>query len=148
MFSHFSRAVQTNAPGVVNDASRGQQRRRPRQSCYDTCTEQWRCHAWTWVWNNCQRNQCAVCFVPESTVYLSASCATMLTRPSNREVIAEPRSLRKRDSHTRQYCSPHPPPKLPHGAWKESGIQHLCFMGDNHATLIRQVKCFFLFFFF
>lgn len=42
MFSHFSRAIQTNTPGVVDDARRRQQRRRPGQSCYDTCTEQWK----------------------------------------------------------------------------------------------------------
>lgn len=57
---------------------------------------------------------------PDSTVYLSASCATMLTSPSSREASAEPRSLRKRDSHTRQYCSPHSP-RLHHGAWNEPG---------------------------
>lgn len=57
---------------------------------------------------------------PDSTVYLSASCATMLTSPSSREASTEPRSLRKRDSHTRQYCSPHSP-RLHHGAWNEPG---------------------------
>ena len=51
-------------------------------------------------------------------VYLRASWATMLTKPSSSEAMAEPRSLRKRDSHTRQYCSPHVP-RLPHGAWNE-----------------------------
>lgn len=50
----------------------------------------------------------------------------MLTSPSNREAMAEPRSLRKRDSHTRQYCSPHSP-RLHHGAWNEPGRQQLCF---------------------
>lgn len=47
VFSHFSRAVQTDAPGVVNDAGCGQQGCRPRQSCYDTWTEQWRNDALT-----------------------------------------------------------------------------------------------------
>lgn len=61
---------------------------------------------------------------PESTVYLSASCATMLTSPSSREANAEPKSRRKRDSHTRQYCSPHSP-RLHHGAWKEPGTQQV-----------------------
>lgn len=56
--------------------------------------------------------------LPESTVYFRASWATMLTKPSIREVMAEPRSLRNRDSHTRQYCSPHSP-RLHQGAWKE-----------------------------
>ena len=53
-------------------------------------------------------------------VYFRASWATMPTSPSSREAMAEPRSRRKRDSHTRQYCSPHSP-KLLHGAWKEPG---------------------------
>ena len=62
--------------------------------------------------------------LPERTVYFRASCAIMLTRPSNRVVMAEPRSLRKRDSHTRQYCSPLS--RLHHGAWNEStrGLVH------------------------
>lgn len=81
--------------------------------------------------------------LPESTVYLRASWATMLTRPSNREAIAEPRSLRKRDSHTRQYCSPHSP-RLPHGAWKEPEVQHLCFFyarqpGSTYGALESEV---------
>lgn len=42
----------------------------------------------------------------------------MLTRPSRRAAMVEPRSLRKRDSHTRQYCSPHAP-RLHQGAWNE-----------------------------
>ena len=56
--------------------------------------------------------------LPDRMVYFSASWAIMLTRPSNREVMADPRSLRKRDSHTRQYCSPLS--RLHHGAWNES----------------------------
>lgn len=64
---------------------------------------------------------------PESTVYLSASWATMLTSPSNREAMAEPRSLRKRDSHTRQNCSPHSP-RLHQGAWNEPATQRRGFV--------------------
>ena len=55
---------------------------------------------------------------PDRMVYFRASWATMPTSPSSREAMAEPRSRRKRDSHTRQYCSPHSP-RLLHGAWKE-----------------------------
>lgn len=35
VFPHFSRAVQANAPGVVDDACRRQQRRGPRQGRHD-----------------------------------------------------------------------------------------------------------------
>lgn len=57
----------------------------------------------------------------------------MLTSPSNREAMAEPRSLRKRDSHTRQYCSPHSP-RLHHGAWNEPGRKQLCFLLRGSGT--------------
>lgn len=50
--------------------------------------------------------------------------------------MAEPRSLRKRDSHTRQYCSPHSP-RLHQGAWNEPGREQLCFYvrGNNREAL-------------
>lgn len=37
VFAHLSWAVQTNTPGVVNDAGCSQQRRRPRQSRHNAC---------------------------------------------------------------------------------------------------------------
>lgn len=64
---------------------------------------------------------CRLLYPPDSTVYLRASCATMLTRPSTMVSSAEPRSRRKRDSHARQYCSPHDP-RLDQGAWKEPNM--------------------------
>ena len=103
----------------------------PKQKiCYDKHN-----HSWS-LWQICFEYALTIP-LPESTVYLRASWATMLTRPSNREAKAEPRSLRKRDSHTRQYCSPHSP-RLHHGAWNEPGRQQLFFYVVGSPVRLRK----------
>lgn len=40
VFAHFSRAMQTHSPGVVNDTGNSQERCRPSQGCHNPCNTQ------------------------------------------------------------------------------------------------------------